>query len=1036
MKSICFMNTNINLKIEELKKQMNICYIRNNNVTISILTIPMKTFGVKKLLPAIIVLFFSTLAYGQFVTSGGVPAKTRWMQLQGDTYKVIYPKGSDSLAARYLWHLEQNRPAVMLGLGGIKPAKIPAVLYNGTVNSNGMVVWAPKRMELYTLPPQQTYPVRWEEQLAVHESRHVGQISHFTKGIFRLGSVLAGEQSPAIGVGIYPSRWFLEGDATVAETELSNAGRGRSAEFMEYYRASFLEGDMRNWYRWKLDSYKYYTPDRYAFGYLIGSTLRYRTGKFDYAGELLPALVKDFYNPNVRNASYRKVADGTPRWYFGQGQQMMTRHWKDEMHRRGTLDAAQEVLTEREKGYMEYFSPVKVGADSLLYIRHGFRNHAQLVLVSGGKEKVLDALSSSVTSMCGNGNHIYYIEKVPDARWSNMVYGELFRYDLKTGEVKKYGKKNFYGNVQVNGNGELLLVVEHMPQGGSRIKVLSAATGEQKGVYPAPLNGQLTCAAWLGEDIYALCITGRGQGLFRLHNGKWSEEIGEHSATVEDLRSNGTGLYFVSDMDGVRNVYGYSPQTGELTRLTNSRYGATAPLMDGDDLYYSSLELGGRFPVKVNAGLAAACGSEFNPRVENGELVGQYRYLVADELTRQASEALAAKGMLARNGENGTSIVKYEVPFEEFRESVEPKRYSKAAHLLRFHSWAPFYYDVDRILETDYDNLHEVISAGATAYSQNTLGTAVTMLGYSYNKGYHAGHFKMKWQGWYPVIQLEADVNDGDHYYVKLVSDSSGVKQVIHMDSTPLVEAGVMAYIPWNFSHGGWNRQFVPQIKWEMSNNGFYSYEDRVFKNAHYLTAAVQYAQMRSVARSAIYPKWGFGGSAVWRGALDAGENMGSQNCLSIYGYIPGLASTHGIKLSYTQQKQNNAGKMYYMGNLASMPRGWIEEVYGEEYRKFSADYAFPVYLGDVSVLRSVYLKRLQVIPFVDYATNSRVVDARGKSATTSMYSYGSAVLVDLAPFSIGIELSVGVRYSINGNNGGLKVPGSNVQVMVSTDLL
>jgi hypothetical protein len=94
------MNTNINLKIEELKKEVNICYIRNNIVTISILTIPMKVFGVKKLLPAIIVLFFSTLAYGQFVTSGGVPAKTRWMQLQGDTYKVIYPKGSDSLATR------------------------------------------------------------------------------------------------------------------------------------------------------------------------------------------------------------------------------------------------------------------------------------------------------------------------------------------------------------------------------------------------------------------------------------------------------------------------------------------------------------------------------------------------------------------------------------------------------------------------------------------------------------------------------------------------------------------------------------------------------------------------------------------------------------------------------------------------------------------------------------------------------------------------------------------------------------------------
>ena len=37
------MNTNINLKIEELKKEVNICYIRNNNLTIPHLTIPNET---------------------------------------------------------------------------------------------------------------------------------------------------------------------------------------------------------------------------------------------------------------------------------------------------------------------------------------------------------------------------------------------------------------------------------------------------------------------------------------------------------------------------------------------------------------------------------------------------------------------------------------------------------------------------------------------------------------------------------------------------------------------------------------------------------------------------------------------------------------------------------------------------------------------------------------------------------------------------------------------------------------------------------
>ena len=179
------MNTNINLKIEELKKQMNICYIRNNNVTISIVITLMKASSVTKLLLLSLVLLYPIMVQGQFVASGGVQSKTKWMQAQGETFKVVYPKGADSMAMRYLWLLEQNRRAVMMGLGGIEPAKIPVVPYNSTVNSNGMVVWAPKRMELYTLPPKQSYPIRWEEQLAVHESRHVGQITHFTNLILK-----------------------------------------------------------------------------------------------------------------------------------------------------------------------------------------------------------------------------------------------------------------------------------------------------------------------------------------------------------------------------------------------------------------------------------------------------------------------------------------------------------------------------------------------------------------------------------------------------------------------------------------------------------------------------------------------------------------------------------------------------------------------------------------------------------------------------------------------------------------------------------
>ena len=180
--------------------------------------------------------------YGQFLEGVGDRASVKWRQMSGPTYKVIYPKGEDSLALKYLWLLEQNREATMLGLGLDKRAKVPVVLHNRTANSNGLVTWAPKRMELYTIPPTDTYSHIWEEQLAIHEARHVGQMTYFTKGIFNVLQYFIGEQSQGLGAGVYGSEWNMEGDAVVAETELTNSGRGREADFLEYHRLSILQG--------------------------------------------------------------------------------------------------------------------------------------------------------------------------------------------------------------------------------------------------------------------------------------------------------------------------------------------------------------------------------------------------------------------------------------------------------------------------------------------------------------------------------------------------------------------------------------------------------------------------------------------------------------------------------------------------------------------------------------------------------------------------------------------------------------------------
>ena len=171
----------------------------------------------------------------------------------------------------------------------------------------------------------------------------------------------------------------------------------------------------------------------------------------------------------------------------------------------------------------------------------------------------------------------------------------------------------------------------------------------------------------------------------------------------------------------------------------------------------------------------------------------------------------------------------------------------------------------------------------------------------------------------------------------------------------------------------------------------------------------------------------------MWRGMIGMEENYGSQAAVNLYGYIPGFARNHGIRLGVQMQKQYNDNKVFYISNLVDMPRGYTDDVYGQGYVKGSADYAFPVYLGDVSIAKLAYLKRMRVIPFADFAVNT--VKGDGTTERVGMYSYGSDVIVDFSPFTIAVEIGLGVRYSRNGNNGNIPVPANTWQLLFTTAL-
>ena len=174
----------------------------------------------------------------QFSVTGTDPGALRWRQMESENFRLIFPEGEDSLARVYGTELENARTRISRSSGFLigqnYRAKLPVVLHSRYVLPNASVVWAPKRMDIFTVgDPYAPTAMTWVRNLAIHEGRHAAQMQFGAASGYKALHWIVGEMGAGALAGIYPGPTFLEGDAVVAETALSRSGRGRQAGFLE-----------------------------------------------------------------------------------------------------------------------------------------------------------------------------------------------------------------------------------------------------------------------------------------------------------------------------------------------------------------------------------------------------------------------------------------------------------------------------------------------------------------------------------------------------------------------------------------------------------------------------------------------------------------------------------------------------------------------------------------------------------------------------------------------------------------------------------
>ncbi len=150
------------------------------------------------------------------------------------------------------------------------PKQLTLVLSNQGVVDYGYFRLGPRMSEWYHRPTfsHTTGVIDWYDLLAIHEGRHIVQFEEMNEGFTKLAGIFFGDLGRLAASLRSVPLWLIEGDAVVAETEMTAGGRGRSPAFDMEIRALLLSGIRYKYNKAYLGSYEDRYPNYYHLGYL------------------------------------------------------------------------------------------------------------------------------------------------------------------------------------------------------------------------------------------------------------------------------------------------------------------------------------------------------------------------------------------------------------------------------------------------------------------------------------------------------------------------------------------------------------------------------------------------------------------------------------------------------------------------------------------------------------------------------------------------------------------------------------------------
>lgn len=908
----------------------------------------------------LIILLISLLATpfvnGQYYHIGQEPWSTKWEEAVSSDYKIIYPVNYRKSAYNTLLYFEKWGPQISKSLN-VTPPFTPVILHTGSSYSNAFAIWAPRRMEFLTIPPQNIYAQPWLEQLVLHEYRHIAQISKVNQGFTKFLGYLFGEQAAPAVLGLFVPPWFMEGDAVATETALSFSGRGRLANFAMPLRAQVIEKGYFPYSKAVLGSYRDFVPDEYVLGYHIVAYAR-----AEYSNQIwntaLELTGKRPYLLNPFSKGIRKVSSQNKKGLYIEAMNNLNNIWAPS----SDTDTTGYLVTKRSyKVHTNYFNPFIIN-DKVLALKSSLSDIPSFVEINRlCEEKRIHTPGYLFTSdISSNGTWLSWIEQRPHMRWENQVFSTIVLLNASTHEVQRIKTNLRVFSPVVNYDNSVIATSEVSTEGDFYLTLLDLSGKILKRI-KHPTGDFISSPTWSpdGNEIACILTTSIGKQLIT-YSFTDSTFSAYSPITINDISNpfhTGEGILFNMDIDERSEVFFVDISTNQVYRLTNSTYGTANPSLSNGKLVYQEYTSDG-YRIKIKESI------DYSAIVDLNEIYNDWP--LADAIYKEEKALLQKTDTVASD-------------------SIEVRKYSRASDLINIHSWAPLYINID----------NQELYPGVSVMSQNLLSTLFVTAGYEFNLEEEEGKWKVdiNWEGWFPRFHSSLSYGNrsawtgtGDSAYRMRWKETTwdlGISQALQTVSGKF-NIGIIATLSHQLTRSNpitnTSERF---IKGSLGASDFRLAAFIYNKQAHRDLAPRSGARIDFHYKKSLY------------GEIKAGDLSSVQTRI----YLPGLVKNHSLQIYGAVQDLNTSGDGYRFSGDIGLPAGYNERVPSSLVR-LRPSYSFPVCYPDISVGTFYYLKRLRANIFYDIA----------KGGEKSFESIGIDAITDFHLFSLPYPISMGVR--------------------------